>query len=233
MREYKNINRFLVDRRVHAFAAGLSRGATVLDLGAGSGHYRRLFNEQRYMAIDRGYEQQSFRGLDVVADASALPCRDQTMDAIICVEVIEHLPDPRLLLNEAYRVLKEGGKMLVTSPLCFGEHMQPHDYLRYTRFALEQLYGSVGFAVVRIEPRGGYFVLLAYLLARTPDQLSAIYKGRLFSRVLKPVLRLALTYMLAPLVFKLDRFDRSKSFTLGYCCELTKAPGPVAGSGQV
>lgn len=106
--------------------------------------------------------------------------------------------------------------MLLTSPLCYGEHMQPWDFHRFTRFALDRLFDASGLEIVALEPRGGFFTLTAYLVARLPDELAR--NGSWCARLAKPVARLAFTYLLAPLLLQLDRLDSRKHFTLGYSC---------------
>lgn len=52
-----------------------------------------------------------------VGEAEDLSCfKDETFDAVICSEVLEHLYDPKIAIREAYRVLKKGGKYIVTFP---------------------------------------------------------------------------------------------------------------------
>jgi len=159
--------------------------------------------------------------LDVGADIRFLPLSDNSVDALLCVEVIEHVPDTSDLFAEMFRVLRPGGMGLVTSPLCYGEHMQPYDFQRYTRYALQSRFRSAGFEVVDIQPRGGMFTLLGYLLARVPDELLRDRRRKMLG-LPKLLLRLVTTYTLAPLFASLDRFDRRKHFTLGFVSLLRK-----------
>jgi len=212
----KNLNRHLIDRAVAAFAATLPGGIAMLDVGAGGGHYRRHFGAQRYVAVDRGYEQRNYAGLDVAGDIRRLPFGDGALEAAMCVEVIEHVFETREFLAELARVVAPGGRLLLTSPLCYGEHMQPWDFHRFTRFALERLLDEGGFAIESLEARGGFFTLAAYLVARVPDEL--VRNGGGFARLAKPLARLLCTYLLAPLLLALDGLDRNRRFTLGYVC---------------
>ena len=216
----KNINRALVTEAVRSFAASLAPGARVLDVGAGSGHYRPLFAGRDYLAVDRGYEQQDRRGLSLVADIGAIPLADGTVDHALCMEVLEHLRDPLPVLREIRRVVRPGGDVLVSTPLCLGEHMQPYDFQRYTRYALDAMFVEAGFVVLSIRPRGGFFTLLAYLLARVPDELLRQRRGVV--RHFKPLLRLLTTYSLTPLFLGLDRLDQRQEFTLGFVCRLRR-----------
>jgi SAM-dependent methyltransferase len=212
----KNLNRHLIDRAVAVFARTLPGGIAMLDVGAGGGHYRHHFAAQRYVAVDRGFEQAGYAGLDVAGDIRRLPFADGSVAAAMCVEVIEHVYETREFLAELARVLAPGARLLLTSPLCYGEHMQPWDFHRFTRFALERLMAEGGFEIESLEARGGFFTLAAYLVARVPDEL--VRNGGRLARLLKPLARLGCTYLLAPLLLSLDGLDRNRHFTLGYVC---------------
>lgn len=216
----KNLNRYLIDRAVESFARSLPAGTMMLDVGAGGGHYRGHFAAQRYVAVDRGYEHAGHAGLDVAGDIRCLPFADGAIAAAMCVEVIEHVFETREFLAELNRVLAPGARLLLTSPLCYGEHMQPWDFHRFTRYALARVLTEAGFEVESLAARGGFFTLAAYLVARVPDEL--VRNGGGLARALKPLARLLCTYVLAPLLHALDPLDRNQRFTLGYVCVAKK-----------
>jgi SAM-dependent methyltransferase len=78
--------------------------------------------------------------------------------------VMEHVPEPKLVLKELYRVLKPGGKMIYSAPLCFEEHEQPYDFYRYTQFSLRYLFDAAGFSIQRLDWLEGYFGTVGYHL---------------------------------------------------------------------
>lgn len=217
---FKNLNRYLLDGAVKAFASRLPPSVLMLDIGAGGGHYRQYFGKQHYLAIDRGYEQQGSAGLDVTGDIRKMPFVTGSIDAAICVEVIEHVFETSSFLDEVARVMAPGAPLLLTSPLCYGEHMHPWDFHRFTRFALERLFATSGLELASLEPRGGIFTLTAYLVARLPDELARCGGWR--AHFVKPIARLIFTYLLAPLLLLADRADTRRHFTLGYICVARK-----------
>ena len=219
----ENINRFLINESVRVFSQKINYGESVLDAGGGGGHYRSLFTKATYIVIDMGLEQPDTAGLDIIGDICLLPFRTASFDHVMCVEVLEHVWDSDKLLQELNRVVKDGGNLLLTVPLCLGEHMQPYDFYRYTRFGLSKLLHANGFEVLSIQPRGGYFTLFSYLLAKIPDQILQAKNLSAFSRkALKIVFRVLFTYMLSPIFLRLDCLDDAKNFTLGYICEAKK-----------
>jgi len=75
----------------------------------------------------------------IQADVHRLPFREGLFDLVLCTEVLEHLHTPELALKELWRVLRPGGKLLLTTPFAYAIHYAPTDYWRYTRHGLERL----------------------------------------------------------------------------------------------
>lgn len=71
-------------------------------------------------------------GVDVQADAHALPFRDGQFTRVECDAVLEHVIDPRLVMREIARVLEPGGWAHVVAPFCHPFHAYPNDYRRFT-----------------------------------------------------------------------------------------------------
>jgi SAM-dependent methyltransferase len=93
---------------------------------------------------------------DVRADfGSPLPFRDAAFDAVICTEVMEHVPDAAVLLAEIYRVLRPGGRMLCTVPFVFHFHADPADFRRLSPPGLARALEAQGFIVEFLSGLGG------------------------------------------------------------------------------
>ena len=106
-------------------------GARVLDAGAGPGQYRQLFAHCDYKAQDFAREPGTagkYTPLDYESDITAIPVPDASFDAVICTEVLEHVPDPVAALAEMARILKPGGRLLLTAPLASYLHQEPYHY---------------------------------------------------------------------------------------------------------
>lgn len=136
----------------------------VLDVGAGESPWRDLLIGAEYVGLD--VEAADAFGMrrkpDIVYyDGISIPFQDGSFDHVLCVEVLEHVPDPERFLAELLRVLRKGGTLILTVPWSARVHHVPHDYGRFTRFGLAGLVGKAGFAGVRIEERGHDIAVLA------------------------------------------------------------------------
>ena len=72
----------------------------------------------------------------VFGDGKHLPFRDASVDTVLSTEVLEHVPRPELLVREMARVVKPGGKLLITVPFIQPLHELPSDYFRFTPSSL-------------------------------------------------------------------------------------------------
>lgn len=128
-----------------------------------------LFSD--YIAID--FRAQSHHGnlnVDIDGDVHQLPVRTESVDGILCVEVLEHVTDPRIAVQELYRVLKPGGVLLLTAPFMHAMHSKPGDYSDLFRFTDDGLRVLLrDFADVEVHPKGGLIYRL--LITLTPTRI--------------------------------------------------------------
>jgi len=102
-----------------------------------------------------------------VSDITAIPVPDGTFDVVLCTEVLEHVPEPIEALREFSRILKPGGRLLLTAPLGSGLHQLPyHYYGGYTPEWYKYVAQKFGLNIVELVPNGGFFKLLAQESAR-------------------------------------------------------------------
>lgn len=105
--------------------------------------------------------------LDAECDLNLrLPFQDEQFDTIILSDVLEHISNPLQLCNEMYRLLKPGGKVIMNVPFFYKLHETPHDYFRYTKFALLKFAKDSGFNVVLIHEIGGLGEVLTDLCSK-------------------------------------------------------------------
>jgi SAM-dependent methyltransferase len=179
-----NSSRIHLGRQVRAFGRRTEPGMLVLDAGAGRSPYKKYFAHARYEAADFAALSTDYAPLDYVCELTDIPVEDARFDRVLLNQVLEHLPEPGRALAELHRVLKPGGLIFCSEPLFYAEHQIPHDYYRYTRFALRRLFDEAGFEVVRISWLEGYFGTVAYQfqmmqrsLPKGVDALRAIEPG--------------------------------------------------------
>ena len=134
-------------REVACLAPKIS--GALLDVGCGQKPYRALFEVDEYIGLELDTPENRARKLaDCYYDGSRFPFEDARFDGIVCNQVLEHVFDPQGFLGELRRVLRPGGKLLLTVPFVWDEHEQPWDYARYTSFGLRDLLEAGGFTVL-------------------------------------------------------------------------------------
>jgi SAM-dependent methyltransferase len=131
----------------------------LLDFGCGSKPYKNLLEVDEYIGVDfvnEGHPHDNEQ-IDVYYDGKTIPFPDNSFDSILSSEVFEHVFNLPEILAELARVLKPGGKMLITCPFIWKEHELPHDYARYTLFALEDMLQKNNF-MIRVTNKSGNFI---------------------------------------------------------------------------
>ena len=119
---------------------------------------------------------------------------DSSVDAVFCLEVLEHVRNPFLAAKEITRVLKPGGLLVGSTPFCLGEHDSPHDYFRYTRYGLIHLFSQL--QEIAISPRNNVFEAATVLPMRLYAVGTSEEKNKLAYRL--PLIKLAnLIYKIA------------------------------------
>lgn len=167
----------------HALLEAVTSNATqlqgkMMDFGCGSKPYQSVFGHlTEYIGVDYDGEGHSHahESIDVFYDGKTIPFQDQTFDSVLCSEVFEHLFELEAILKEVNRVMKPGGKMLVTCPFAWNLHESPVDYARYTPFALEQIFAKAGFKIISQQKKGNYYQTLHQLK-------NVFYLGALFGK---------------------------------------------------
>lgn len=133
-------------------------GGKLLDLGCGKvplySAYKNYVTDNT--CVDWGNTLHKNQHLDHECDLTKpLPFEDGIYDTVILSDVLEHIPGPELLLKEISRVLSSDGILLLNVPFFYWLHEEPHDFYRYTEFALRHLSEISGLKVIDLTPVGG------------------------------------------------------------------------------
>jgi len=222
------------DRWVAIQAASLQAGSRILDIGAGSCPYRALFSHCDYRSQDfAGLKDDQLRHgsygtIDYLCDATAIPADSASFDAILCTEMLEHVPDPGAVIQECARLLRPGGKFFVTAPLGSGIHQEPyHYYGGFTPYWYYQFLHQAGFANIIVEANAGSFAFFSqeairFLRTTRPFGILPMIPSLLWLPLW--LLLLPILGGIIPLVCHfLDRYDKDRRFTVGYHVTATRA----------
>lgn len=230
-------NQYERDRWMAGCARALPAESRVLDVGAGSCPYRRFFSHCTYKTQDfatlskeqltghTGYGQ-----IDYVSDILSIPVDDQSFDVIVCTEVLEHVPEPIDAVREFSRILKPGGKLLLTAPLGSGIHQEPyHYYGGYTPYWYRTFLAHSGFKNIEVKANGGFckhFGQESIRFAKTsaPWKMETGNPWRIAWAIFWCMLTPLLLFILPIICHILDPLlDKTRLFTVGYHVTAEKA----------
>lgn len=167
-------------------------GSRILDAGAGERQFQRFCSHLSYVAQDfaqydghgdsRGLQMGSWdqTKLDIISDVTAIPEPDASFDAIMCIEVFEHLPNPILAIQEFARLLKSGGQLIITAPFCSLTHFAPyHFYTGFNSYFYKKYLKEVEFDLTEIAANGNYFEYIAQEVRRIPQIADTYCKSKM------------------------------------------------------
>lgn len=194
----------------------------VLDAGCGRGEifaeFRRFNVPVDYHGVDLGIGEKDWVfKVSAVADLHRLPYKNGSFDKVICNQVLEHVDRPDDVLGELVRVLSPGGRMFLSVPFVWHLHQEPYDRFRFSLHALKYLVGKHSLTADHIQPMGGYFSVLRYILS-SHTLVSANLRGPL-KMLIRPLSHLYKYFdlvVVAPVCYCLDHLDQGKKLTLGY-----------------
>ena len=184
------------DEWVRASLRGLPSGTRVLDAGAGEQPYRDACAHLDYVSQDFGaYHGEGEAGLhlagfdatgvDIVCDIDSIPEPDGSFGAVLCTEVLEHVPDAVSALRELARLLEPGGELIITAPFASLTHFAPYHHASgFNRYFYEHHLPELGCDIVELKPNGDFFSVLAVELSRASTLTRLGTAERLAQRLL-------------------------------------------------
>ena len=140
-------------RKAAKWVSGMSEGR-VLDIGCADRWIQpHLASGCLYIGLDYPVTGGALycSQPDVFADASFLPFQDASIDTVVILEVLEHLRRPQAALGEIARVVRPGGRVLLSMPFLYPIHDAPHDYQRYTAHGLVRELDNAGLRIEQMQ----------------------------------------------------------------------------------
>lgn len=192
---------FPTRRRIAAFVrrhAHLLDG-DVLDFGGGEMPYRGFARYRSWRSVEyapalsgpdlNDLARAARVGRDhLFYDGRHVPLPDSSVDTVLATEVLEHVFNLEEVLAELHRVLRPGGRLVATVPFAMYEHEVPHDFARYTSFAIRDRLEGAGFAVEKVEKLSG--MLEVWLQTTTWLWWERARRGRILAWLGAPTLPL-------------------------------------------
>ena len=154
-------------------------GLSILDAGAGELRNKKYCEHLHYVSQDKCEYTGGSQGelmqtgswdthdVDIISDITEIPVDDASFDVVLCTEVLEHVPDPLKTLNELVRILKPGGKLIITAPFCSLTHFAPfHFSTGFNRYYYKHHLNLLGLEILDMTTNGNYFEYIAQELWR-------------------------------------------------------------------
>lgn len=194
--------------------------STILDAGAGECQFKKFCSHLKYTSQDFGeYDGKGNEGLqmgtwdtskiDIICDIAKMPVADNSFDAVMCTEVLEHVPDAVAAIKEMMRVLKPGGYILITAPFASLTHFAPYHFATgFNKYFYQHHLSNC--EIIDMPFNGNYFEYMAQEVRRIKRvaKTSSTTKVNFFDKIITHLFLLTLQ--------RLSKRDKNSNELLAY-----------------
>lgn len=187
----------------------------LLDLGCGNKPYKEWYGPLTTSSIGCDAVQSSENVVDTICLASELPYQNESFETVFTTQVLEHVFEQQQMINEAARVLKPGGYLILSVPFTWELHEEPYDFFRITKYGLKEMFEKSGLQIEYIKANGGKWAAMFQMIINTV--YSTFKYKTLKAKILKIIfLELKLTWLINKLAIWVDKRHFDDSWTLNY-----------------
>ena len=218
-------NKTARERWLESRLSQIRPGAAILDAGAGESQYNKYcrhlsytsqdFGQYNGIGVGEGLQTNSWDDsqVDIISDIAEIPEPDQSYDAVMCIEVFEHIPHPENAIREFSRLLKKNGTLILTVPVCSLTHYAPYYFYNgFSKYYFEKYLPLHGFSIKELFYNGNFFEYLGQELQRIVYMAERYSKINLIDKSILSFSLLALLRLLA----KFSKYDRGSNEMLSF-----------------
>ncbi len=212
------VNHYHVKKFTKFAVSQLKEGSKILDAGAGECPYKDYFKAFQYHACDLkvGDETWNYSNINFECDLENIPIKSNTYDAVLCYNILEHVPYPSKIIAEFYRILKKNGKLFIAVPQEWKLHQEPHNYFNFTKYGLNLVLKDAGFKVNFARNGEGYFHYMSTRLSESTALYFQYMKNPALILILLPffVIHALIFSVFFPIIlFPFDFLDKERAHT--------------------